>query len=127
MVVRVLVVDDSRLARIVLIRAIGALLLDSACVEAANAEAALAAIQHQTVDVAILDYNMPGKNGVDLADELRARFPHMPIAIATANIQDEIISRTRAAKAHFLPKPMTEEGLSKFFGEANIKSAPKNT
>jgi CheY-like chemotaxis protein len=47
----------------------------------------------------ILDYNMPGRDGLALAEELRARFPTMPIAVATANVQDEIIARARAANA----------------------------
>jgi CheY-like chemotaxis protein len=124
--VRVLIVDDSKLARIVLTRTIGALQPDWACVEAANGDDALAAIEKEKADVAILDYNMPGKNGLALAEELRSRFPDMPIAIATANIQDEIISRARAANAHFIPKPVNEEGLRGFLSGAEIKLRPES-
>ena len=34
-------------------------------------------------DVAVLDFNMPGRDGLALAAELRSRFPEMSIAVAT--------------------------------------------
>ncbi len=34
---------------------------------------------------------MPGRNGVELAEELRMRFPTISVAVATANVQDEVI------------------------------------
>ncbi len=124
--VRVLIVDDSKLARIVLTRTIGALRPDWACVEAANGDDALAAIEKLEADIAILDFNMPGKNGLVLAEELRFRFPKMPIAIATANIQDEIIQRARAAQAHFIAKPVNEEALRGFLSGAQIQLQPES-
>ena len=96
MAITVLVVDDSKLARIVMAKAITALQPDWTRVEAGNADEALAAVGKQRIDVVILDFNMPGKDGLALAEELRARFPAMPIAVATANVQDEVVARARA-------------------------------
>ena len=124
--VRVLIVDDSKLARIVLTRTIGALQPDWACVEAANGDDALAVLEKHDADIAILDFNMPGKNGLVLAEELRCRFPKMPIAIATANIQDEIIQRAIAAQAHFIAKPVNEEALRSFLSGAQIQLQPES-
>jgi CheY-like chemotaxis protein len=118
---RVLIVDDSKLARIVVGRAVAALQPEWERVEAANADEALALLETLAVDVAILDYNMPGRNGIELAEALRERFPAMPIAVATANLQDEIIARARAAKASFVPKPITEEGLRGFLSGAALR------
>ena len=101
----VLIVDDSKLARIVLGKAITALQPDWTRVEAGNADEAIAAIDAQAIDVAILDYNMPGRDGLALAEELRARFPTMPIAVATANVQDEIIARARACAVSCPARP----------------------
>lgn len=119
--VRVLIVDDSKLARIVLSRTIAALQPDWSCVEATNSDDALALMEADKADLAILDFNMPGKNGLVLAELLRSRYPDMPIAIATANVQDEIVSRARAAQAAFIPKPVTEEGLRGFLSGAQLK------
>jgi CheY-like chemotaxis protein len=116
----VLIVDDSKLARIVLGKTIAALQPDWIRVEASNADEAIAAFDAQAIDVAVLDYNMPGRDGLALAEELRERFPTMPIAVATANVQDEIISRARAAKATFIAKPVTEEGMRGFLSGAAL-------
>lgn len=117
----VLIVDDSKLARIVLGKTIAALQPDWTRVEAGNADEAIAAIDAQAIDVAVLDYNMPGRDGLTLAEELRERFPTMPIAVATANVQDEIISRARAANATFIAKPVTEEGMRGFLSGAALR------
>ena len=121
MTVSVLMVDDSKLARIVVGKAIAALQPEWARLEAGSADDALKALEGRPVDVVILDYNMPDRNGLDLAEELRGRYPDMPIALATANVQDEIINRARAASVAFVPKPVTEDGLRHFISGAALQ------
>ena len=117
----VLIVDDSKLARIVMGKAVAALQPEWRRLEAGGANEALAVFDEQPVDVLVLDFNMPGRNGLELAEELRARYPAMPIALATANVQDEVISRARAAGATFVPKPITEDGLRGFLSGAALQ------
>lgn len=117
----VLIVDDSKLARIVLGKALATLQPDWRKVEAGNADEAEALLQGGGVDLAIVDYNMPGRNGLEFAERIRERFPDMPIALATANVQDEIIARTRAIDAAFVPKPITEDGLRGFLSGAALR------
>ena len=117
----VLIVDDSKLARIVVGKAVAALQPEWTRLEAGNADEARAVLQAQAVDVLILDFNMPGTNGLELAEELRAEHADMPIALATANVQDEIIARARAANVTFVPKPVNEEGLRGFISGAALK------
>ena len=62
--------------------------------------------------MALLDFNMPGKNGVELAAELRKARPALPIALITANIQNEVIDSAKAVGATFVAKPVTQEGLA---------------
>jgi CheY-like chemotaxis protein len=121
MAVTVLIVDDSKLARIVAGKAVNALQPEWERVEAANADQAMAVIAERHVDVALLDFNMPGRDGIELAGELRARYPAMPIAVITANVQDEIIARVRAVQATFVVKPLTEEGLRGFISGAVLR------
>jgi CheY-like chemotaxis protein len=120
-VATVLIVDDSKLARIVVGKAVTAVQPDWTRLEAANAEEALALLDQQPVDVLVIDYNMPGKNGLELAEEVRARFPDMPIAIATANIQDEIIAHARKVGTTFVPKPINEESMRGFLSGAALR------
>ena len=121
MTVTVLIVDDSKLARIVAGKAANALQPDWQRLEAGNADEALALFGAHHVDLALVDYNMPGKNGLELAGELRALRPTMPIALITANVQDEIISRARAVNATFVAKPITEDALRGFISGAALR------
>jgi CheY-like chemotaxis protein len=121
MVTTVLIVDDSKLARIVAGKAIAALQPEWVRVEAGNADDALAAIKERQVDLALVDFNMPGKDGLALAAELRSLSPSMPIAVITANVQDEVIARARAVSATFVGKPVTEEGLRGFVSGAALR------
>ncbi|SHK06436.1 Response regulator receiver domain-containing protein [Roseomonas rosea] len=121
MATTVLIVDDSKLARIVAGKAIQALEPGWERVEASNADEALARVAAGGVDVAVLDFNMPGKDGLALAAELRALHPSMPLAIITANVQDEVIARARAVNATFVAKPVTEEGLRGFVSGATLR------
>ncbi|TCR65689.1 response regulator receiver domain-containing protein [Bosea sp. BK604] len=121
MAVTIMVVDDSKLARIVAGKTIAALKPDWVKVEASNAEEALQLVAEQQIDVAVLDFNMPGRDGLDLAADLRKSHPNMPIAIITANIQDEVISRARAVNATFVNKPVTEDGMAGFIEGAALR------
>jgi CheY-like chemotaxis protein len=119
--VTVLLVDDSKLARIVAGKAIAALQPEWSRVEAANAEEALDAVSKHSVDLAVLDFNMPGKDGLALAAELRQAYPNMPIAIVTANLQNEVIARARELNASFVGKPVTEEAMRGFLNGAALR------
>jgi CheY-like chemotaxis protein len=116
--INILIVDDSKLARIVMAKAIRALHPDWNRIEASNADEALAILDAQRIDVVLLDFNMPKKDGLTLAGELRARFPVMPIALATANVQDEVVARARAVGVTFITKPLTEDSLRGFLSGA---------
>lgn len=123
--VTVLFVDDSKLARIVMGKAMSALQPDWKKVEATNAEEAQAVLAAGGVDLAILDFNMPGQNGLELARDIRASHPDMPIAVATANIHDDVIAQARAINAIFIPKPINEDGLRGFLSGAALKLRSK--
>lgn len=114
MTYKLLIVDDSKLARMSVAKAMKALYPDWARVEAANADEALALSAEAAFDVALLDFNMPGRDGLELATDLRKAYPKMPIAIISANHQDEIVARAKEIGATFLPKPLTETALSGF-------------
>jgi hypothetical protein len=45
----------------------------------------------------------------------------MPIALATANVQDEIVAKARSINVTFVPKPITEDGLRGFLSGAALR------
>lgn len=114
MIYTVLIVDDSKLARMSMAKVLGTLYPDWKRIEAINAVEALELTKERAPQVALVDFNMPGKDGVTLAAELRALDPGISVAVISANRQVEVIKRTRAAGAIFLPKPLTESALAEF-------------
>lgn len=126
----VLIVDDSKVARMMAAKALTKIHPDWVIVEAGDAKVAIAAVEAQSVDIALIDLNMPGGGGLALASSLRRQNPNMPIAVVTANIQEEVIARVRECDATFVAKPLTEEALVAFLSGANLrlrgagKSAP---
>jgi CheY-like chemotaxis protein len=114
----ILIVDDSKLARIVVAKVVTALQPEWHRVEASNADEALRVVAERQIDVALLDFNMPGKSGIELASELRHAYPSMSIALITANSQNEVIASAKAVDARFVAKPITQEGLRAFLADA---------
>ncbi|HWH46708.1 MAG TPA: response regulator [Burkholderiales bacterium] len=115
----ILVVDDSKLARMAVNKALAALRPDWICIEAANADDALSSMRQSAPDVALLDVNMPGRNGLEVAAEFRKLNPGMPLGVISANHQQEVVNRARAVGASFLRKPVTESDLKKFLDDAD--------
>ncbi|HEX3673968.1 MAG TPA: response regulator [Rhizomicrobium sp.] len=113
---KILIVDDSKLARMAVAKALNVHYPDWGRIEAANADDAIASARE--ADIALLDFNMPGRDGLALAAELRATKPAMPVAIISANHQQEIVQRAHAIGATFLQKPLTEQALSEFLSSA---------
>jgi len=115
---KLLIVDDSKLARMSAAKALSALYPDWSRIEAANADEALSLAKQTSFDVALLDFNMPGRDGLELAAELLALRPSTPLAVVSANHQEEIVGRARAIGAVFLMKPLNEQALGAFLQEA---------
>jgi len=118
MAYRVLVVDDSKLARMAVGKALKAVQPDWSRVEAANAEEALALVKSDAFDMAIIDFNMPGRDGLQLAAEMLGLRPGMPLAVISANHQIEVVTRAKEVGATFLQKPLAEKALADFAAEA---------
>jgi CheY-like chemotaxis protein len=117
----VLVVDDSKLARMVMASAFRRIRPGWTLVETASAGEALAAVSARKVDIALIDFNMPDTDGLELVAQIHKTHPGMPIALVSANVQDEIIGRARELNAGFIPKPLTDESLAAFLSGAALR------
>jgi CheY-like chemotaxis protein len=118
---KALIVDDSKLARMVMASAFRRIRPDWQLIEATSADDALDAISARSVDVALVDFNMPGTDGLELLARIRQIHPKMPVALVSANLQDEIIARTRELNATFVAKPLTDEALGAFLSGAALR------
>ena len=79
----ILVVDDDELARATLQD-----VLEHEGFQALGAEDGFMAtriIRHESIDLVFLDYNMPGKNGIEVLHEIKVINDVLPVIMLTAN------------------------------------------
>lgn len=74
-----------------------------------DARAVLAKTPH---DLLLLDYSMPGMNGLESMGHLRAEHPKLPVAILSGSASRDLAEAAlRAGAIGFLPKTMTAQGM----------------
>ncbi len=110
----VLIVDDSRVARLSLRRMILATLPQATVLEASGADEAMGVAAENSIEIAIIDYNMPNKTGLELAEMLGHASSRTRMALCTANIQDALAERARKLGMTFIPKPPDAALLAAF-------------
>ena len=104
---KLLLVDDEPPARAKLRRVVAALPFVSGVVEACDAEEALALVAQHQPDAAILDIQMPGRSGLELAVDLPG---HMVCAFSTA-FDEHAVKAFELNAVDYLLKPYTAERL----------------
>ena len=110
----VLVVDDSRLTRMMIIKMIKTHHHDWPIREAATVSEALACVNSQSFDYISLDHNMPDGNGYDILPQMNITQPTAHIGIFTANIQAVVKQRFEDLGAKFYGKPINEAMIQQF-------------
>jgi PAS domain S-box-containing protein len=135
---RMLVVDDNDTNRMIIrefLARIGVILS-----EATDGPTALAALDEaqnrgEPFQLAILDFHMPGMNGLELAQAIRARpaFAALPLVIHASDMRGDHIRRARALGiANYVHKPISRARLLASLAEAlspatTVMSAPVPT
>lgn len=104
---RTLVVDDSRLAAAAMARIIERIDPQGECLQSLSASDALSKCKDGGIDVAFLDIEMPGVNGLDLARRLKLIAPHTNVVFVTGYPEYALDAWNTQASA-FLVKPVDE-------------------
>ena len=104
----ILLVDDSRVSRMLCGAIVRERRPDAILVEAGSGDEALTCIASLVPHLAVLDVNMPGMSGIELAERLRLSHPGMKLALLTANVQEAVQRRAAALGVHFFRKPIGE-------------------
>ncbi|MDQ0392689.1 response regulator [Labrys monachus] len=115
---KVLIVSDSELVRMRVVEALAAMRPGWACAEAGSADEAHAIAEDRPIDVAFLDFELPGGGGLRLAVELRARQPSLIVGILADARWGRIRPGAVGLRAAFLPSPLTETALGAFLDAA---------
>ncbi|MCJ8299905.1 MAG: response regulator [Pseudomonadales bacterium] len=110
----ILIVDDSRLSRMVLRKFVTQLQPDWKIIEACDGSEALGKCEGTQIDWMSIDYNMPGMDGLTLASKLKIRNPDAQMALVTANVQDSIREQAEGMGISFIQKPITLEKIQSF-------------
>lgn len=92
--------------------------------EAGSGDELFATLAKSPIHIAIIDYNMPGMNGLEVAAELKRRQGDVHIAMVTANAQDTVVAGIRDLHAAFLPKPVDEEQVARFLSSTLLPRRP---
>jgi DNA-binding NarL/FixJ family response regulator len=94
---QILVVDDHPIVREGVIRTIEREKDMVVCGEAASASEAIAILEKETCDLAIVDISIEGRSGIDLIKEMRARRMDCPVLVLT--VHDDASYAERAFRA----------------------------
>ena len=108
----VLVVDDSKVSRMVIKAHILAMHPQWTVLEAGTGDEAVGMVAHSVPDYCTIDVNMPGMAGTDAAALILQAHPQVRIAIFSANIQEAVQTRAQQLGAVFVAKPVTEKSIA---------------
>ncbi len=108
-----MIVDDSRVSRMMIKAIVQKSHSDWTLLEAENGDDAIQKAQNaDTIDFFSVDYNMPGMDGLTLIESLRSHiFPTARFTLLTANIQDAIRARAYEIEVLCVHKPITEVSI----------------
>ncbi|MBF0369306.1 MAG: response regulator [Magnetococcales bacterium] len=112
---KLLSIDDSRIIRRI-ISGVGAM-LGYETLEAEHGEAAFILLRERADEVGLilLDWNMPGLNGLEVLIELKKSpaWQHIPVMMVTTEGEKEyIVKAIQAGAAHYMTKPFSQEEMA---------------
>lgn len=108
---RVLVADDSSTMRKIIIRSLQAVGVPGA-IEAADGDEAVSLFKPGEFDLILTDWNMPGKSGLEVIQEIRAQDAQVPIIMVTTEAErTRVMQAIEVGVSDYLVKPFTAETL----------------
>jgi len=111
---KILIVDDDDVDRMAVRRALKATGLDVLVTEAEDAEGALARLEREHFDCTLLDYRMPGSDGLDVVRRAREKGLMVPFIMLTGfGDEQTAVELMKAGAADYIPKnALTAERLA---------------
>lgn len=107
----ILVVDDDRVSLTLLGKLVEK--LDYNVILAEDGEQAMNALEKQTVDLIVADYDMPRMNGLELLASVKEEFPKVPFILVTAYSNTKVIREAWQGGAFdFFQKPVFVDRLN---------------
>ena len=108
---KVLVADDSSTMRKIIIRSLQAVGVSDST-EAADGNEAVSMFKPGAFDLVLTDWNMPGKNGLEVTQEIRKQDANVPIIMVTTEAEKgRVMEAIEAGVSDYLVKPFTADTL----------------
>ncbi len=123
----ILIVDDMKSMRLTIRKMLQNLKIGKNLRFAENGKEGLEILNSAQCDIAIIDWNMPIMNGVQMLDKIRSDKSHrdMPVIMVTAESQRDIVSEVAEVEVEaYLLKPLTLASLDEKI-RAVVKKANK--
>jgi two-component system, chemotaxis family, chemotaxis protein CheY len=109
---KLLIVDDSKVSRMVIRAHILAIHPDWEIIEAVDGTEAITLAEKIQPDFCTMDINMPGMLGTEAAELILHKNPLIRMVIFSANIQESFQNRAATMGAVFVAKPVTEKSIA---------------
>ncbi|CCK79831.1 response regulator [Desulfobacula toluolica] len=110
----ILVVDDMKSMRLTIRKMVKNLGIGTNLKFAENGKQGLDILKNEHCDLAILDWNMPVMNGIEMLDKIRndKKLRDLPVIMVTAEAERDIVSEVAETEIDgYLLKPLTLESL----------------
>jgi len=113
---KILSVDDSSIIRKIVRNSVE--VLNYSLLEASSGEEALSILvkEHASIKLILLDWNMPGMNGLELLKIIKKNilYKNIPVMmVTTEGEKGNIVKAVQAGVVNYLLKPFTSEELTK--------------
>ncbi len=109
--IKILLVDDDEIDRMMVRRALKSASFTTQIAEAENCAGAIAEIQRETYDCALLDYRLPDGDGLELVIQIRALNINIPLIVLTGQGDDQIaVELLKAGASDYLSKSRVSPG-----------------
>jgi signal transduction histidine kinase/CheY-like chemotaxis protein len=119
----ILLVDDDQAVREItasMLRALGYVVM-----EVGSGGAALDFLDGEThIDLALIDFAMPGMNGVEVARQVHSRFPTLPVLFITGYIDQGVLAEI--GEARIIKKPFVGDELATKVNAALLKASSRS-
>jgi len=122
--ISILMVDDAKSERVLLRQAIYDVRRNLRLFEAATAKEARDVFRRYSLDLVLLDVELPGTSGLDLLRHFRGTDPSVPVVMVTHHsTQDVVVQSLREGAFGFIVKPYNLNKLKEIFTKLERRTA----